>query len=116
MDNYDVTPARDGEQALELVRESLVVIDGQTPASAFDIVISDWMMERMDGPELCSRLRQNPATARLPFILLTAKTDSQSKVLAMDKGVDAFIEKPFNVKYLDACVNNLLKKNKKTEQ
>ena len=113
MDNYDVTAAHDGEEALELLRESLVVTDGQTPTTTFDIVISDWMMERMEGPELCSRLRQHPATSQLPFILLTAKTDSNSKVLAMEKGVDAFIEKPFNVKYLDACINNLLKKRNK---
>ena len=110
MDRYDVVPARDGQEALELIRDSLVVRDGGQPTSAFDIVISDWMMDHMDGPELCHRLRQNPATERLPFILLTAKTDSQSKVLAMDRGVDAFIEKPFNVKYLEACILNLLKK------
>lgn len=107
MDTFDVTPARDGAEALQLVSDGLVGKDGM-PTSIFDIVISDWMMQKMDGPELCSRLRQNPATARLPFILLTAKTDSQSKVEAMEKGVDAFIEKPFAVKYLEACIKNLL--------
>ena len=111
MDNYEVLPAHDGTEALKLLEESLVVKDGTTPASTIDVVISDWMMVEMDGPELCSRMRQNPATARLPFILLTAKTDSQSKVQAMEAGVDAFIEKPFPVKYLEACVRNLLRRN-----
>lgn len=110
MDNYEVLPARDGTEALKLLEESLVVKDGATPTSNIDVVISDWMMVEMDGPELCNRLRQNPATARLPFILLTAKTDSQSKVQAMEAGVDAFIEKPFPVKYLEACVRNLLRR------
>ena len=114
MDNYEVTSARDGEEALAIIKESLVVKEGNDkPVSTFDIVISDWTMDRMEGPELCGRLRQHPATVALPFILLTAKTDSQSKVLAMEKGVDAFIEKPFNVKYVEACIRNLLKKKQK---
>ena len=114
MDNYEVTSARDGEEALAIIKESLVVKEGNDkPVSTFDIVISDWTMDRMEGPELCGRLRQHPATVDLPFILLTAKTDSQSKVLAMERGVDAFIEKPFNVKYVEACIRNLLKKKQK---
>ena len=109
MDRYEVTWARDGSEAVKILRESLIVKDGQaTPQSTFDIVISDWMMEQMDGPELCSRMRQNAGTKHIPFILLTAKTDSQSKVEAMQAGVDAFIEKPFAVKYLEACISNLL--------
>ena len=114
MDDYDVTPAHDGNEALELIKESLVSIDGQQPTSTFQMVISDWMMEGMEGPELCNRLRQNPATNRMPFILLTAKTDSASKVEAMEKGVDAFIEKPFAVKYLMACMSNLFRSRKNT--
>jgi len=69
-------------------------------------------MNNMDGNELCSRLRQNAATVHIPFILLTAKTDSQSKVQAMQAGVDAYIEKPFAVKYLEACIANLLKRKR----
>ena len=112
MDKYDVTPARDGSEALEILEKSLVVKDGQTPTSTIDIIISDWMMTEMDGPELCCRLRHNTATSQIPFILLTAKTDSQSKVTAMKAGVDAYIEKPFAVKYLEACISNLLNRRK----
>ncbi len=108
MDDYEVIPAHDGTEAIKILKDSLIVKDGQTPTSTVDIIISDWMMSKMDGPELCNRLRQNAATTRIPFILLTAKTDSQSKVEAMKVGVDAFIEKPFNVKYLEACIHNLL--------
>jgi len=112
MDKFEVTSARDGKEAIELLEESLIVKDGQEPSSTFDIIISDWMMAEMDGPELCNRMRQNAATAHIPFILLTAKTDSQSKVEAMRAGVDAFIEKPFAVKYLEACIHNLLKRQR----
>ncbi len=116
MDSYEVIPARDGTEALKLLEESLVVKDGRQPTSTIQLIISDWMMEQMDGPELCSRMRQNPATSHIPFVLLTAKTDSQSKVQAMEAGVDAFIEKPFAVKYLEACLRNLLDRNKRVEQ
>ncbi|MCR5818804.1 MAG: response regulator [Prevotella sp.] len=112
MDRFEVTPARDGSEALKILENSLVVKDGHAPTSTVDIIISDWMMEQMDGPELCSRMRQNAATNQIPFILLTAKTDSQSKVAAMKAGVDAFIEKPFAVKYLEACICNLLDRRK----
>ena len=112
MDRFEVTPARDGSEALKILENSLVVKDGHAPTSTVDIIISDWMMEHMDGPELCSRMRQNAATNQIPFILLTAKTDSQSKVAAMKAGVDAFIEKPFAVKYLEACISNLLDRRK----
>ena len=108
MDRYEVMHAADGAEALKMLEESLVVKDGKTPTSTVDIIISDWMMANMDGPELCSRLRQNAATCHIPFILLTAKTDSQSKVQAMQAGIDAYIEKPFALKYLEACINNLL--------
>lgn len=108
MDKYEVISAHDGNEAIKIIEESLVVKDGQAPTSTINIIISDWMMAEMDGPELCNRLRQNAATCHIPFILLTAKTDSQSKVEAMRSGVDAFIEKPFAVKYLEACIDNLL--------
>lgn len=108
MDRFEVMHATDGSEALKMIEESLVVKDGQTPTSTVDIIISDWMMEQMAGPELCSRIRQNAASSHIPFILLTAKTDSQAKVEAMQAGVDAYIEKPFAVKYLEACINNLL--------
>ena len=114
MDRYEVMHASDGAEALKMLEETLVVKDGKTPTSTVDIIISDWMMANMDGPELCSRLRQNAATCHIPFILLTAKTDSQSKVQAMQAGIDAYIEKPFAVKYLEACINNLLHRRTRT--
>ena len=89
--------AEDGIQALEKLKENEVTL-----------IISDWMMPRMDGIELCKTVRANQITSHIPFILLTAKTDNNSKIEGMDCGADAYIEKPFSVQYLDACIKNLV--------
>ena len=62
----------------------------------------------MDGAEFCKQVRSNPQTSHIPFIMLTAKTDDQSKVEGMDIGADAYIEKPFSVQYLEACIRNII--------
>ena len=72
------------------------------------LIVSDWMMPRMDGVEFCKALRADQAISHIPFILLTAKTDTNSKIEGMDCGADAYIEKPFSVQYLEACIKNLL--------
>jgi YesN/AraC family two-component response regulator len=66
------------------------------------------MMPRMDGADLCRRVRQDQHTSHIPFIMLTAKTDDDSKVEGMDVGADTYIEKPFSVQYLEACIRNIL--------
>ncbi|MCQ4818553.1 hypothetical protein NE450_14405, partial [[Eubacterium] rectale] len=53
-------------------------------------------------------LRADQSISHIPFILLTAKTDTNSKIEGMDCGADAYIEKPFSVQYLEACIKNLL--------
>ena len=116
MDDYEVLSARDGKEALEIIKNSLVLGEDHIPTSTIDIVLSDWMMIEMDGPELCQRIRQNQGTSHIPFVLLTAKTDSQSKVQAMEAGVDMYIEKPFAVKYLEASIRNLLRRNPRIMQ
>jgi len=94
---YQIATAHDGIEALDLVSKQ-----------QFDLIISDWMMPRMDGAEFCKQVRSNPLTSHIPFILLTAKTDEQSKVEGMDIGADAYIEKPFSVQYLEACIRNII--------
>ncbi len=94
---YEVMAAGDGIEALDLLSKHEV-----------SIIISDWMMPRMDGAELCRRVRANPLTSHIPFIMLTAKTDDASKVQGMDVGADTYIEKPFSLQYLEACIRNIL--------
>ncbi len=72
---------------------------GSTPLSAAmppDLVIVDWMMPRMSGIEVCEALRRNPATARIPVILLTARAQEAEVDRGFAAGVDDYIVKPFS--------------------
>ena len=89
--------AADGAEALQRLKEQEV-----------SLIISDWMMPNVDGIELCRRVREDRLTSHIPFILLTAKTDNASKIAGMNCGADAYIEKPFSMQYLEACVKNLM--------
>ena len=96
-DTYQVFTAENGVDALRLLQQHEV-----------SLIVSDWMMPEMDGAEFCRQVRQNPATSHIPFVMLTAKTDDGSKTESMNCGADAFIEKPFSMKYLEACIRNML--------
>ena len=96
-DKYSILTAEDGIEALNKLKENEVTL-----------IVSDWMMPRMDGVEFCKAIRTNQATSHIPFILLTAKTDTNSKIEGMDCGADAYIEKPFSMQYLEACIKNLV--------
>ena len=95
--HYRVLMALDGVEALNMLAKHEV-----------SVIVSDWMMPRMDGQELCRRVRLNPLTSHIPFLMLTAKTDNQSKIEGMNIGADVYIEKPFSVEYLEACIANIL--------
>ncbi|MCI1246987.1 MAG: helix-turn-helix domain-containing protein, partial [Prevotella sp.] len=76
------------------------------------LIVSDWMMPEMDGVAFCRHVRADQNTSHIPFIMLTAKTDDESKTESMNCGADAYIEKPFSVKYLNACIGNLISMRK----
>ena len=99
--DYTVLTAVNGIEALQ-----------QLSQNAVSLIISDWMMPEMDGAEFCRRLRANRDTSHIPLIMLTAKTDDDSKAESMQMGADAFIEKPFSMKYLDACLSNLIERRR----
>lgn len=96
-DKYTILTAKDGVEALEKLKENDATL-----------IVSDWMMPRMNGVEFCKAIRSSQTTSHIPFILLTAKTDTNSKIEGMDCGADAYIEKPFSVQYLEACIKNLV--------
>ena len=77
---YSILTAEDGIEALEKLKENDVTL-----------IVSDWMMPRMDGVELCKALRADQDISHIPFILLTAKTDTNSKIEGMDCGADALL-------------------------
>lgn len=104
-DSYMVLTATNGAEALE-------VLDG----NYVNLVVSDVVMPVMDGFELCKTIKSDLNYSHIPVILLTAKTNIQSKIEGMELGADAYIEKPFSIEYLYACVSNLIQNREKLRQ
>ncbi|HET6879644.1 MAG TPA: ATP-binding protein, partial [Pirellulales bacterium] len=97
-DQYHVVTAEDGEQGSQLAQQIMP-----------DLIISDAMMPVTDGYEFCRRIKQNPATARIPFVLLTAKADRSMKIEGLEIGADDYLVKPFDAEELRARVRSLLR-------
>lgn len=95
---YQVLTAEDGKQALEKMGQ-------QRP----DIILSDVMMPEMDGNELCRAVKNNPSTARIPFVMLTARMAQEQKISGLENGADDYITKPFNLDLLNLRIANLIK-------
>ncbi len=73
-----------------------------------DIVVSDVMMPRMDGYELLKKIRKGADTKHIPVILVTAKSETESKIQGLDTGADDYLAKPVIPRELDARVRNLI--------
>lgn len=95
--HYTVLTAANGEEALKVLDENFV-----------NLVVSDVMMPVMNGFDLCATIKSNIGYSHIPVVLLTAKTNVQSKIMGMELGADSYIEKPFDPKYLLAVVTNLI--------
>ena len=95
---YEVEVVPDGEAALAAVRQRLP-----------DLIVSDVMMPRLDGPGLLRALRSDPRSAGVPVILLSARAGEENRVEGMEAGADAYLVKPFSAKELLANVAALLK-------
>ncbi|MCB0820969.1 MAG: response regulator, partial [Bacteroidetes bacterium] len=76
----------------------------------WNICIFDVMMPQMDGFEFCEKIKKNPKTSHIPFIMVTARTDSDSRLKGYKLGIDAYIEKPFREAELVQIIENLLAK------
>jgi diguanylate cyclase (GGDEF)-like protein len=94
---YEVTVAPDGEQALAIVRE-------RAPA----LLISDVVMPKMDGYELCCAIKHDPELHQLPIILVTTLSDPADVLRGLECGADNFIRKPFDERYLLSRIDYLL--------
>jgi DNA-binding response OmpR family regulator len=95
-DGYEVTTASDGREALARFSES-----------KYDLVVLDVMMPRMDGLEVCRRIR---ARHNVPIIMLTAKTEEIDKVLGLELGADDYITKPFSLREFRSRVRAALRR------
>lgn len=83
--HYDLEIATDGQEGIEIALE-------QIP----DLILSDVMMPRKDGFEVCETLKNDQRTSHIPIVLLTAKADAASRVAGLKRGADAYLAKPFN--------------------
>ena len=92
--------------------EALAVLDNHY----VNLVVSDVMMPQMDGFELCKTIKSDLSYSHIPVVLLTAKTNIQSKIEGLELGADAYIEKPFSVEYLLANISSLIHNREKLRQ
>jgi len=95
-EKYNFRHAENGKVALEMVEQEIP-----------DLILSDVMMPEMDGYTLCSTIRENPKTNHIPFILLSALALTDQQIEGIKCGADAYLTKPFIIKYLDALIENL---------
>lgn len=87
----NVETVEDGEKAWERLRSSL------TEGKPFELIISDYSMPRMDGFALLKHLRAQPVFRETPFIMLSAESDREKVMEAIQLGVSQFVVKPFNL-------------------
>jgi DNA-binding response OmpR family regulator len=96
-DGYEVVQASDGNEALARFNEQ-----------SFDLVVLDLMLPRLDGLEVCKRLRAKGST--VPIIMLTAKSEEIDKVLGLELGADDYITKPFSMREFRSRVKAALRR------
>lgn len=122
---FPILIVEDNEELLNFIAESLskkyktlTAANGMEALKILDkekisLVISDIIMPIMDGIELCNRIASDLSTCHIPVILLTAKTNLDSKIKALKNGAAAYIEKPFSMPYLEAQIANLIENQHK---
>lgn len=103
--DYNVHTAPGGQEGLEILKTKHI-----------DLIISDVVMEGMDGLTFCRTVKANPESANTPIILLTARNHEEDRIAAYEAGADAFIPKPFNISVLQARIGNLLNLRKRMEE
>ena len=100
-DGYETDCAYDGEEALEMAK-----------AKDYDIILLDLMLPKLDGYEVCQRIREFSKT---PIIMLTAKGDDMDKILGLEYGADDYMTKPFNILEVKARIKAVMRRSRKEE-
>ncbi|WP_395939603.1 response regulator transcription factor [Anabaena sp. FACHB-1237] len=100
LSGYHVITANNGEDAL-------LMVEKYHP----DLIVTDIMMPKMNGYELVRRVRQQSMFKLLPVILLTARTETQERILGYQSGCDLYLPKPFELEEISAAIRNLLERS-----
>jgi len=95
--HYTVMEATDGVEGLELIQKELP-----------DLIVSDVMMPRMDGMELCRKIKSDLKTSHIPVILLTARASEVHRISGLQIGADEYLTKPFNMEVLLLRISRLI--------
>lgn len=95
---FKVITAENGEEALSVAKEAKP-----------DLIITDWMMPVMSGLELVEKLKEDPELVSIPTVMLTAKSDEESRMLSGKAGASAYLGKPFDDLEISSVVENLLR-------
>lgn len=95
--HYQIIEANDGQSGLDLAFQFVP-----------DIVVTDLMMPRLDGFELCQRLKSDPRTSHIPVVLLTARASLADRLEGLELGADDYLQKPFSKEELLIRVRNLI--------
>jgi len=96
---YKVLIAYDGEEALKKIKDIVP-----------DIILLDLVMPKMDGLEVCLRLRKNKKTCNIPIVMLTGMNTSEDEIIGLEMGADDYIVKPFEPPVLIARIKTILRR------
>ncbi len=102
---FGIEEAENGEMGLDMAKELVP-----------DLIISDVMMPKMDGAQLCREIKRNEITSHIPIVLLTAKASEEDRIKGLMIEADAYLAKPFNKLELKVVVNNLISNRKKLQK
>lgn len=98
-EGYKVTTVEDGETAYQRIKDKLP-----------DLIILDVMLPKLDGLSLCRMIRNNPNTAHIPIIMLTARSGEVDKIVGLESGADDYVVKPFGLGELLARIRAVMRR------